>query len=95
MSGPVNSVAFVAIKMGRRTGARSGAYLNRYVTDPAAAGQLSVHFHRNPTGRCESRGIYGTGHEEKEEGENALGLDGEKDFSPEEAIGASNQSFLS
>ena len=24
---------FVAIKMGRRQGARSGAYLNRYVTD--------------------------------------------------------------
>jgi len=26
-------VAFVAIKMGRRQGARSGAYLDRYVTD--------------------------------------------------------------
>jgi hypothetical protein len=26
-------VAFVAIKMGWRQGARSGAYLNRYVTD--------------------------------------------------------------
>ena len=26
-------MAFVAIKMGRRQGARSGAYLNRYVTD--------------------------------------------------------------
>ena len=29
----MNNVAFVAIKMGRRQGARSGAYLNRYVTD--------------------------------------------------------------
>jgi hypothetical protein len=28
-----NNMAFVAIKMGRRQGARSGAYLNRYVTD--------------------------------------------------------------
>ena len=27
-------MAFVAIKMGRRQGARSGAYLNRYVTIP-------------------------------------------------------------
>jgi len=26
-------MAFVAIKMGRRQGARSGTYLNRYVTD--------------------------------------------------------------
>jgi hypothetical protein len=26
-------MSFVAIKMGRRQGARSGAYLNRYVTD--------------------------------------------------------------
>ena len=29
----MNNVAFVAIKMGRRQGARSGAYLDRYVTD--------------------------------------------------------------
>jgi hypothetical protein len=29
----MNNLAFVAIKMGRRQGARSGAYLNRYVTD--------------------------------------------------------------
>jgi len=29
----MNNMAFVAIKMGRRQGARSGAYLNRYVTD--------------------------------------------------------------
>jgi hypothetical protein len=28
-----NSMPFVAIKMGRRQGARSGAYLNRYATD--------------------------------------------------------------
>src|ERR1700678_2350142 len=33
VSCPINSVAFVAIKMGRRQGARSGAYLTRYVTD--------------------------------------------------------------
>ena len=45
---------FVAIKMGRRQGARSGAYLNRYVTDeqrgrrpifiatPRAGSQLAV-----------------------------------------------------
>ena len=30
---PINNMAFVAIKMGRRQGARSGAYLDRYVTD--------------------------------------------------------------
>ena len=30
---PINNMAFVAIKMGRRQGARSGTYLNRYVTD--------------------------------------------------------------
>jgi len=28
-----------------------GAYLNRYVTDPAAAGQSPAHFQRNPPGR--------------------------------------------
>jgi len=28
-----NNIPFVAIKMGRRQGARSGAYLNRYVTE--------------------------------------------------------------
>ena len=39
MSCPINNMAFVAIKMGRRqagpsrTGDRSGAYLSRYVTD--------------------------------------------------------------
>jgi len=39
VSCPLNSVAFVAIKMGRRqggpsrTGGKSGTYLNRYVTD--------------------------------------------------------------
>ena len=39
MSCPINSMAFVAIKIGRRqgrpsrTGGKSGAYLNRYVTD--------------------------------------------------------------
>ncbi len=39
MSCPINNLAFVAIKMGRRqggpsrTGGKSGAYLNPYVTD--------------------------------------------------------------
>jgi hypothetical protein len=33
VSWPRNNMPFVAIKMGRRQGARSGAYLNRYVTD--------------------------------------------------------------
>jgi hypothetical protein len=37
VSCPINNMAFVAIKMGRRSGGcrtrRSGAYLNRYVTD--------------------------------------------------------------
>src|SRR5215469_4843294 len=47
----MNNMAFVAIKMGRRQGARSGAYLKRYVTDPAGAGQPPAHFHRNPPGR--------------------------------------------
>jgi hypothetical protein len=28
-----NNMPFVAVKMGRRQGARSGAYLNRYATD--------------------------------------------------------------
>jgi len=32
-------------------GRRQGAYPERYVTDPAAAGQPSAHFHRNPLGR--------------------------------------------
>src|SRR5262249_16405315 len=45
------------MKMGR-TARRShpacqwdGAYLERYVTDPAAAGQPPAHFDRNPPGR--------------------------------------------
>src|SRR5258708_1942919 len=33
VSCPRNSMHFVAIKMGRRQGARSRAYLNRYVSD--------------------------------------------------------------
>ena len=49
MSCPINSMAFVAIKMGRRqggpsrTGSNEGAYLDRYVTDDsnAAAGPFS------------------------------------------------------
>ena len=49
-------MAFVAIKMGRRQGARSGAYLNGYVTDPEGAGQPPAHFHRNPPGRWLRRG---------------------------------------
>src|SRR5262245_49268224 len=30
---------------------KEGAYPERYVTDPAAAGQPPAHFHRNPLGR--------------------------------------------
>jgi hypothetical protein len=42
--------------MGRRQGGPSrtgakGAYLNRYVTDLAIAGQPPAHFHRNPLGQ--------------------------------------------
>jgi hypothetical protein len=33
VSWPINSITFVAIKMGRRQDARSGAYLNGYVTE--------------------------------------------------------------
>jgi hypothetical protein len=52
----LNPLGFVAFKMGRLRGGQSrtdakGAYLNRYVTDPAAAGKQSTHFQRNPTGR--------------------------------------------
>ena len=32
-------------------GREEGAYLNRYVTDPAAAGQPLAHFRRTPPGR--------------------------------------------
>jgi hypothetical protein len=41
VSCPRNNMAFVAIKMDRRQGARSGTYLNGYVTDEqsAAAGR--------------------------------------------------------
>jgi hypothetical protein len=42
--------------MGRPQGARSGAYLNGYVTHPAGAGQPPAYFHRNPPGRWLSRG---------------------------------------
>jgi hypothetical protein len=51
------SSGVVAFKMGRRAGlgltaraglAVGGAYLKRYVTDPAAAGQPPAHFQRNP-----------------------------------------------
>jgi hypothetical protein len=31
-------------------GREEGAYLNRYVTDPAAAGQPPAHFRRTPPG---------------------------------------------
>jgi hypothetical protein len=34
-------------------GREEGAYLNRYVTDPAAAGQPPAHFQRNPPGRVQ------------------------------------------
>jgi hypothetical protein len=32
-------------------GREESAYLDRYVIDPAAAGQPPAHFHRNPPGR--------------------------------------------
>src|SRR5580692_4168362 len=54
VSCPANNMAFVAIKMGAgpaAAGREEGAYLSRYVTDPAAAGQPPAHFHRNPPGR--------------------------------------------
>ena len=54
VSGPISNMAFVAIKMGRRSrgrGTRGGRISDRYVTDPAAAGQPPAHFHRNPPGR--------------------------------------------
>ena len=56
VSCPINNVAFVAIKMGRRQGREEGAYLDRYVTDEQrsrrpifiatlrAVGQLAVFF---------------------------------------------------
>jgi hypothetical protein len=37
-----------AVRAGLAVG---GRYLNRYVTDPAAAGQPPAHFQRNPLGR--------------------------------------------
>jgi hypothetical protein len=52
----LNPLSFIAFKMGRlrggprRNGAK-GAYLDRYVTDPAAAGKQPTHFQRNPPGR--------------------------------------------
>jgi hypothetical protein len=52
----LNLLGFVAFKMGRlrggpsRTGVK-GANLDRYVTDPAAAGQQPTHFQGNPPGR--------------------------------------------
>src|ERR1700748_1840049 len=48
VSGPIDNVAFVAIKMSRRQGARrriSESIRNRRATQPPA------HFHRNPPGR--------------------------------------------
>jgi hypothetical protein len=57
----------VAFKMGRRQGGPSrtgaeGEYLNRYVTDPAAAGQPPAHFQRNPPGRGQLPATYETMH---------------------------------
>jgi hypothetical protein len=53
---PTSNMASVVIKMGggpAAAGREEGAYLNRYVTDPAAAGQPPAHFHRNPTGHSQ------------------------------------------
>jgi len=37
--------------MGRPARREEGAYLNRYATDPAAAGRPPAHFQHNPLGR--------------------------------------------
>jgi hypothetical protein len=44
-------MAFVAIKIGRRQGARRER-LDGYATDPVAAGRPPANFHRNPSGRA-------------------------------------------
>src|SRR3984885_12079202 len=58
VSCPVTNMAFVAIKMGRRSGGcpaaagREERSISRLIRDQsAAAGQPLAHFHRNPPGR--------------------------------------------
>ena len=53
MSCPISNMAFVAIKMGRRSGScrtRGGRISDRCVTDPAAAGQPAGSFSSQPSG---------------------------------------------
>ena len=51
MSCPRNRHIFRCDQNGPPARREEGAYLERYVTDPAAAGQPPAHFHRNPLGR--------------------------------------------
>ena len=51
MSCPRNKHNFRCDQNGPSARREEGAYLERYVTDPAGAGQPPAHFHRNPLGR--------------------------------------------
>ena len=51
VSCPRNKHIFRCDQNGPPARREEGAYLDRYVTDPAAAGQPPAHFHRNPPGR--------------------------------------------
>src|SRR5215831_3433048 len=51
ISCPRNKHIFRCDQNGPPARREEGAYLERYVTDPAAAGQPPAHFHRNPPGR--------------------------------------------
>ena len=51
VSCPRNKHIFRCDQNGPPARREEGAYLDRYVTDPAAAGQPPAHFHRNPLGR--------------------------------------------
>ena len=51
MSCPRNKHVFRCDQNGPPARRKEGAYPERYVTDPAAAGQPPAHFHRNPPGR--------------------------------------------
>ena len=51
LSCPRNKHTFRCDQNGPPARREEGAYPERYVTDPAAAGQPLAHFHRNPVGR--------------------------------------------
>src|SRR6516164_6543825 len=51
LSCPRNKHVFRRDQNGPPARRKEGAYPERYVTDPAAAGQPPAHFHRNPPGR--------------------------------------------